>query len=471
MGHGHQFASSWTARVFQPIAVFSNNYTIPASFSLLLLAYCLCVCFAFPRIGTADNGDYAVLMPTIGVKHTSENPSDIYFNYFRQHYSKETKANLPDRIGILFAKFPSSIFTLASYGIDSIFGNSKTYSIHYLGIIYSFAYSLAIFLLLSVLCRDLGGPSQFLLCLITCIIYSDSIFVTYFNFFYQEPAFLVLFLLSIAALAKGASRLFIPELLVFCTSLTKVPNAVFSLLYLSPLFTNGRRAKLIAPLFVLTIVAAAVNINRNNAPNLFNSFFCGVLMHNSDKQKVLADFGLTRPEYATYIEKSYWSVFGDNNSANKDIRKDFYSKVSMTKIILYYAQNPAMLLSKFTYGLDCIRSQPPRTNALGNYTREYGKKQYGGIALFSDHMGFFTIIVPAFAVVVLILQLFGKKFRNFLFSLSLLLLLPLIVLTSIVSSGFTDFAKQMFPFYSVLAATCALSLGSMLRHLAPRSGQ
>ncbi len=145
---------------------------------------------------------------------------------------------------------------------------------------------------------------QILVCTAGVLVYSDSLFITYFNSFYQEPVFLITLLLCIAVLIRNTSESIMQELLIFSLSVSKFQNVVFSVFYAFPFFSNQRRTKVIVILIALSLLMVGLGSPRYRPQNLFHSFFTGLLMHNSDKERVLADFGLKRPEYTNLIGKN-----------------------------------------------------------------------------------------------------------------------------------------------------------------------
>lgn len=464
MGQSHRVASTFSARLFQPIADFSTSYVLPGLFGIILLGYCLQVTVLPPQVGMADNGDFAGLMATIGLKHSSENRADIYFNYFRPYYSLDEKSDFLSCVRNFFGKFPASLFTTASALINRAVGNSKTYNIIYLGALYSFFYCLAFFLFIQAICKDLNIYSQFLVCLLAGLIYSDSLFITYFNSFYQEPVFLITFLLFMSVIIRKSISSVLPEILVFSASVSRIQNLIFSIFYAFPFFTNARRIKFVLFLVILSLVLVWTGSSRTREQSIFNSYFNGVLVNHPNKEKALADFRLHRQEYLNFVGKSYWDVFTET-TGNKDIRKDFYSKVTLTKITLYYARNPQLLLSKLSHAFSYIRSTDPGSDSPANYSREYGRKRYSGLTFFSHNMAILTILIPIIAVVSMILSLFGKRLSELFVMVILFAALPLTVVSCIVCEGFRDFSQRLFPFYSVLAVVFTVCTGNMLRHL------
>ncbi|MHC1726812.1 MAG: hypothetical protein AB9866_12520 [Syntrophobacteraceae bacterium] len=451
-------------------AHFLKNAIIPILFALLLLGYSLYVCVIPPQIGMADSGDYSRLMTTIGVRHSSNDNSEIAFSYFRQFYSKDEKSTVIKSIGDSFARFPASAFTVTSCLINALFGNTNRYNIVYPGIVYSIAYSFAFLLLTQSLARDLNPYCRILLWALAALIYADSLFVVYFNSFYQEPVFLISLSFCAAVLIRQGWKSPVPELSVFCLSLSKFQNIIFSALYSIAVFFGVRRYKLVTALLVLSLVITVLGSQRYKQPNIFHSYFTGLVMNNPEKDKVLSDFGLHLPEYSSHIGRGYWEVFHES-PANKEISKDFYSKVSIFKIITYYLQHPGMLISNFTRSMDHIRTADSKPGNFGNYSKEYSaeRKQYSGISFFSGYMAYLFAAIPLLSVISMLLSIFRKRPGEFFLTAILFALLPITVIISFVGEGFTDFPKHLFSFYAVLALLCVVSLGNLLQCASPVS--
>jgi hypothetical protein len=447
---------------------FLQKSMIPMFFALLLMGYSLFVCVVPPRVGMADSGDYVRLMTTIGVKHSSDIGSEISFTHFRQFYSRDEKCPLIKSIGDSFARFPASIFTITSYLINAVFGTTGTYNIMYLGILYSIAYSLAFFLFTQSLARNLNVYCRLFLCIIAALIYADSLFVVYFNSFYQEPVFLISLLICTGMLIRQNPKSPLQELSVFCLSISKFQNIIFSVLYAFPIFFGTRRAKLVVALLVLSLVMTVLGSQRYRQPNIFHSFFNGLLMNSPDKDEILSDFALHRPEYSTYNGKGYWKVFLED-STNKEIRTEFYSKVNIFKIVVYYIRHPQLLISNFIHSMEYIRSTDPKPRNFGNYLKEYAaeKKNYTGLSFFSRCMPFLFTAIPLLSVISMLLSIFRKRPKEFFLMATLFAILPVTVIVCFLGEGFTDFTKHLFSFYSVLSVMGVVSLGNLLRYVTP----
>ncbi len=198
-----------------------------------------------------------------------------------------------------------------------------------------------------------------------------------FQSFHQEPVFLITFLLFMSVIIRKSISSVLPEILVFSASVSRIQNLIFSIFYAFPFFANARRIKFVLILVILSLVLVWTGSSRTREQSIFNSYFNGVLVNHPIREKALADFRLHREEYLNFVGKSYWDVFTEN-AANKDIRKDFYSKVTLTKIGLYYARNPKLLFSKLSHAFTYIRSTDPRSDSPANYSREYGEKALHG---------------------------------------------------------------------------------------------
>jgi len=448
-------------------AHFSKDSIVPVIFALLLLGYCLDVCVIPPRIGMADSGDYMRLMKTIGVKHSSDVDSENYHIYFQQFYSRNEDCPLLKSIRYSLIRFPASIFTGASLLMNALFGTAGSYNIIYLGILYSFAYSLAFFFLIRALARGLNVYYQIILCLTATLVFADSLFVVYLNSFYQEPVFLILLLTCVAVHVGRSPKSPVRELSIFCLSLSKFQNIIFSAFYVLPVFSGSRRIKLTAVLLILSLAVTAVGSREYQRLNVFRSFFTGLLANNPEKDQVLSDFGVNRPEYSRHVEK-YWWLYEDEATTQEMIR-EFYSKVSVPKITFYYIRHPKMLISNFMSALEYIRSTDPSPDDLGNYTQEYatGMKRYTGINLFSRFMPYLFIAIPFLSFIAMPACLSRRLTREFLLIALLLAVLPLTVIVCLLGEGFTDLTKHLFSFYSLLSVLCVVSLGNLLRCIPP----
>jgi len=454
---------------------FSKDSIIPVIFALLLLGYCLYVCAIPPLIGRADTGEYARLMATIGVKHTSDMDPEQTHDYFWQFYSRNEGWTLSQGIRAIIYRFPASIFTIASLLLNALFGNTGLYNIVYLGMLHALGYSLAFLFFIRALTRDMNVYCRIFLCLIATLIYADSLFVVYFNSFHLESSFIISLLICIAVLISRSPKSPVCELSIFCLSLSKVQNIVFSVLYAFQFFSGSRRTKLAVFLIFVSIVVAVLGSREFRRENVFHSFCAGLLESNPEKDEVLSDFGLNLPEYSSFFAKA---VNYHEASIAKEIRAEFYpnkeliavvsSRVSIPKIAVYYVRHPKMFLSKCVYSIAFIRS----TSAIpkvGNYleTDAAPMEQYTGIRFFSRYIPYLFVAIPLLSVVSMLVSLRRKRLNEFWLTAFLFAILPLTVVVAFIGDGFWDFARHLFPFYSLLSVLGMVSLGNLLRNAPP----
>ena len=242
--------------------------------------------------------------------------------------------------------------------------------------------------------------------------------------------------------------------MVIGLALSKISNVSFLLLFGLLLVKYwqraGRALKTAAVIFACCLVLGIQNMSQgeSNSPNVFNSFFQG-LIRNQDSTQILHDFHLDMPIYYHYVGQDFWHAIGFSDQ----VKKDFYGKVTHGKIIEYYFTHPGIVLEK---GLELIHQlvSEPRPDNLGNRSKEF----LAGFVLETNITSFWQKILP-FILLPGLLWSFIQSFvlwrRKYGWTSEVLLLialpffLPLQLMISFVGDGWNEFAKHNVTFYFV----------------------
>lgn len=400
-------------------------------------------------IGLADNHDFWRLTDPFGLKPAQ---SVEPFKFLALVYNK----GINEGIQVWSSGL---IFVGLGYVINGLLSGQLFY-VPILGLIYAAFYALGFFFLL----RNFHFRSFFaalIFSIISIILLLDYVFIVYFNSFYQEAAFLVTFLLFVA-LYIAQEDFFIPELvLLTLAALSKIANIPLLVLFYL-LYSKYRPLKatlLVSSIIIaLTLIVGVTFYNQgiDSKPNIFNSFFKGLVDQNNSTQ-VLANFSLALPEYQLLLGKDFWS---DAQLLQK-VESDFFSKVRMFDIVKYYITHPVLFNERVKIAISSLMNYP-RPNNLGNFSASYKPELTLAYNYFSLWEYTFPLTIPLGIIggwLQLVWILYQKKYQERIASLLLLFpcLLLLQVVVAFLGDGFHDFAKHNVPFYFTFTLFILLS--------------
>lgn len=447
----------------------SANVVIDIIFFIAILSFCTYVS-SVRHIGMADNGDFWRLMSTIGVKHSTDDVEHRQLYHVRIHFIQEHGLSLKQQLFRLIAWFPGSCFTALSYVLNRAIGNGRTYyNLTVLAIIYCITYSFAVTFLCVSLIKTMSIWSKLCTYIVAFCIFGDSLFVTYFTSFYQEPSFLIMFILTMALLCAQISTFNIDVVSIFLTSISKIQNIIFSIYYCR-LFSKSPNSKLsrFAVITLLCIISLGLkHFNESNRflkANIFESFFTGLTVQSDNPQVILADFGLQAPKYINFVGKTYYQA---RDSFSEELKQDFSNKVTFRKIIVYYLDHPQLLLHALKYAFSTMLFYDPRPEWLGNFTEGDGLKrqQFAGICMFSRHFGLFLVITIIISIAYICIDIRTRNIINVVTPLISLLLLPVLMVEAFVAAGFFEYKKHMFSFCCVVAVLLIMCTVRIVRNI------
>ena len=327
-------------------------------------AFFILCCILLPRpiTGVADNGDFARIMNSTGLRYLSENSDDRYFGYVNRLY--ETGLGIPFGGGYLSTELP---LVLLAVRISKAVTGTTFFDIRFLAAIYILILTSAVYLLVKYR-RRASVTAALFSGVLAVLIFCDTGYTAYFNSLYGEPVtFVFLLLMTAAAFALSAAEkqaLWLPVL--FCAGLlffagAKVQNAPAGLL--TALFclrlakldkrTAWRRISLISAVSVAVVsLLCFYSISKEiKVCNKYQTVFYGILKGSSDPAGDLAELGMD-PSLAVLAGTHY---FMDSYPVN--IRTDAFKAMLMEKVGYgnvagFYLRHPGRLLQKLEYAAE-----------------------------------------------------------------------------------------------------------------------
>src|SRR6185437_10844093 len=301
------------------IKLMLTNKKLQLVFTLLFVAVISFLLFIPPQIGLANSGDFGRIMDIFDLYYTSGYSN---FTHFFDVFTFGRPLNGPHYNGYVAT---SSLFIFVALLINKIFNiftNDDYFYIYSLSIVYTFFYAIGFYLLINYFYKQLKSKYLALIAVsvVTLIILSDSLFVEYFNSFFQEPGYIVCFLLFIACFLQF--RIFWLDLLLITLIIFSKSQYLLYLLLLLSLYikykANFNLTKVILIIIAMSIpIYVFTQINTySKGMNQFASVFSG-LLHNETKEqgaKILASINMN-PEYAVFTDMGYWTVNGQLNSS------------------------------------------------------------------------------------------------------------------------------------------------------------
>lgn len=394
-------------------------------------------------LGLADNHDYWRLMDPFGLSYPDSSGA-----YYFQH------------ISLLFFKggvwhwqmISSGIFFVAIAYLISEFFQWSYLPLVLVGGVHCLFYTWAFYLFI----KNSGiryFSSRIVTSLISLLFLTDIFFTAYFNSFYQESAAFVFLLFFVALFRSPKVHFWWEWIMIISIAFSKVSNITFLLLLL-PLaikywYRKGRLLKVLATVVVCSLVfwVQSSNQHDSNSPNVFNSFFVG-LVRDQASEPILQDFGLNK-EYEHFVGKDYWQA----SDMPDQLKQEFYQKVSHGKIVLYYLSHPIIIIEKIGQMMRELITDP-RPENLANRSREFSPH----FVIEENLTSFWQKLVPIILLpglllsVMQLIYLIRKRYYTEFDGLLLIALpvfLPLQLAVSFIGDGWNDFAKHNSTFYFV----------------------
>ena len=344
--------------------------------------------FLPPRVGLADQGDFARSMEAMRLSYRPEQSGrQRHWCFFNTTFGWQTPNPAPPA-GTAANKAPwnssAIVFGYAALGINSIAGKAPGFDIGWLALTYLAAFLGTLAFLLRA-ARDLRPAPRWALGGLVVLMGTDVGYVAYFNSLYQEPATVIFGLLFLACavwfIGNPRHRLWglaavSAALVLFVAAKTQnepliLVGAAFMAFGLGPLMPKSSMTKVSwAVVAVLMCGQVALMLQGRGISdevkrlNLYNAIFMRVLPASPTPGEDLQALGLD-PSLATY---SGTSAF-EERSAIKYPQK-FPNSATYGRLIYFHVMRPARLLAFTSQGVKAALSN--RAEYLGNFESSTG---------------------------------------------------------------------------------------------------
>lgn len=343
-----------------------------------------CQLFTPPIVGLADNGDFPKLIGRYGLM------SPAYWEYVGVRYPYNASLHYDPG-------FSSSeqIFVRAAIRISRLTGGDRSLDIRAAGLVHGLFFLLAVGLFVPLLARMSRG-AQLAYCAAALLVFTDVMYVSYFNSLYMDVSALLMLLLSVVFYLRAIAwrrrtdaLLFVASSVILISS--KPQHAVLGIWIAAlaweargPLWGGGKFAAVTAAaVLVLTgwvtyRFAAPPGYSANNC---FNVVFYQILPHTRDVDRTLADLGLDSGD-RMWIGKTAYSP--DSKMENPAFSQAFSRKVSYAKLARFYATHPRDAWRALRSGVAQAGRERER---IGNFPANAGRApsaESTSFALWSD---------------------------------------------------------------------------------------
>lgn len=462
---------------------------------VILILFCLAaigityyVLFTYPYPGVADQGDFQRVMDVCRLARTSHD------NYILNHigYYKYTTSDyliMPYtlyNIGVTIVSTSMGYFITFVSLICQLFG-SDIFKSNYLAILYAVIYIGS----MAVILKYFNIKSKFkftILAIMGLFVFLDGNYLVFFNSLYGEPMMITTLMLLIATyiyyvykkyVVNDNRHVFRNIIFVYISSwlfigskmqaISAVPVIMF---ILGKIIWDNRkvvsRKKFIVLIIAFILIIAypiGINLKHGNISNdtHYNSVFTGVLENatsKEQKEQALIDLGLN-PQMAINSGTNSYNPISDYKDGfiphTEYMEKVFYSKMSNSKLAIYYLTHPSSLLKGMEY---TGRMALNTSNNLGKYSYSYSKeaiRTFNRFTYWSDLKTYLPknlwFIVASFIVVFLISIFEYIKNKNnqeikckiqFLWCLMFIAILQFPM--PFVGNGRCDTSKQLYLF-------------------------
>lgn len=462
---------------------------------VILVLFCLAaigityyVLFTYPYPGVADQGDFQRVMDVCRLTRTSHD------NYILNHigYYKYTTSDyliMPYtlyNIGLTIISTSMGYFITFVSLICQLFG-SDVFKSNYLAILYAVVY---IFSMAAIL-KYFNIKSKFkftILAIIGLFVFLDGNYLVFFNSLYGEPMMITTLMLLIATyiyyvykkyVIKDDKHVFRNIIFVYISSwlfigskmqvLSALPVIMFVLgkvIWDNRKIVSKKKFIVLIIAFIL-IVAYPIGINLRHVDigddTHYNSVFTGVLENATSKQQkeqALIDLGLN-PEMAVNSGTNSYQAISDYQDGfiphTEYMEEVFYSKMSNSKLAIYYLTHPASLMKGMEYTATMALNT---SNNLGKYSYSYSKESIGTFDRFTYWSDLKTylpknlLFIMGSFIVIFLVSIFeyikNKKSKEIKAKIQFLWCLMVIAILQFpmpfVGNGRCDTSKQLYLF-------------------------
>jgi hypothetical protein len=387
----------------------------------LLLATAAVVFQSFlpPAVGLANNGDFPKVIGHFDVGNPFADQDSFRF--------ADNKYIVDPRFHYRSGFYSSELLLFeAALGLNSLSDSPETFDLRLMGAVHAGLFLLALYLFLPLV-RSFNPLLRFLVLVLALFVFTDVMYVSYFNSFYMDTAALLFLLLAVVSFLRAlrwqrpADRwLFVAAAVLLITSKTQhyplgVPIALL-LAWKGGLLTGGRGVAF-RTISVVCVLAATVFMYRRGAPASYPStgcysvIFAELLPRSKNVGSDLKELGLD-DSYQQYVGTHAYSP--TSGLRDPQFQETFARKISYANIARYFGKHPKIALHTAISRLDGAGLQRPY---IGNFDRLAGFPGYTQsrtfaawsalkARVFTQHGGRYllyslllTLCVTAFAVV------------------------------------------------------------------------
>ena len=421
---------------------------------------------ASPALGKADNGDFGRMSTMVGVADMAPTYEEQFDYYFHQEF-KLVPSNFlmfwkPD---VVIGCYVGKIAVILNYIFN--FFNTSTFDIRYLGAIYSIIFLTGMYFIMryerftkftKVVCGILG-----------ILIFTDGIYISYFNSFFGEAATISGLFLVIGSFLNLVTRkepakkdfvfFFVSSFFFLTSKSQQLPLIIFIwIIYyaLYKFYKEHKRLIIVSTLIITTLCGVMfLSISEfTNKNNIYQAVFTGVLYDSETPEEDLKELGLNEKFAANagpgvYAKDLKYDPLGD------EMLEEFYPNISLGKVLGFYIRHPKRAWEKISSSADYAYSfyEIDEYNyPKGEYNPDkfINKFRYKLIERYPEvHRNIYLFIGFAFIYVVVLIIYFFRSKKNETKLLTLLLLFLLAAGASqlvlpVIGSGVADFGKHLF---------------------------
>lgn len=452
-------------------------------FTILAILITIGVLFIPPQAGIADQGDFDRVMSISGLSLSDSYINNPDFTRFYNYIVTDYKiTDLDDTFKIFTSSSLTYIIILIST-ICKLLGET-IFKTQYLAIVYSIIYILAFSIILKSL-NIKNIEKLIVVSLLILFIFFDGNYLVWFNSLYGEPMMLSTLLLFIASVLNyiqykyvikrtenitfKIAFIFLSAFLFLGSKLqvsTTLPFIMFLIIKITWENIHSLNRSITISLFILICIIInypiEISLNSNNLcrDTEYNSVFYGVLNGSKTPEQDLMDLGLN-PDMANeagkhaYLDSSEYVKYIPRSEITS---KEFYNKMSNSKLAKFYLTHPTRLLDGMEY---TAKKAFYTSTSLGKYSQSYSQTPIKSFHRFT-HWSYIRenilpknlyFIISVYIIIILFsLYKYVKNRSNLELKNKFILLLTIMLIGAIqfpmpfVGNGMADTAKQLFLF-------------------------
>lgn len=470
-----------------PIRLDPQRGLAPEWHEALLLLICLGIIafqtFVPPYIGIADNGDFAKVAGRLSLGPADSDHSVKYFNadYVRSRryywvspvYSSEL--------------WPATLASLLSHTDKE----GDVFNIRWLGAVHVSIFVVSFYLFLLAI-RPMGVWPAFILGSAAIYLFTDVLYVAYFNSFYSDTAALLGLLgatvLAVFIITRGTTLRLLIAFSLFAILLiaSKSQHALWGFLPTLFLFTAARHlqrrvARVIGFALVALLLGADFYVVETTPRDyrgqaLFNLIFFKIAKNSPDPAQDLVDLGLSRkelPYIGMYVYRS------DAPSQDPKWFQEFCGRTDYFKVAGFYVRKPSRV---FGILRDDLRINAPYLRfAYANFRRQDASKPQqmaerfaswsnlrGGLFfLWPEHILIWYTLLVAGAAMILCSAPTGTATRMAWLAMGLAAAAAIEFCVASLADAVETF-RHLFVFHALTDLTVLLALAALLAGTLPR---